>query len=377
MNDFDKVLLRKERKNRFYNQYNKIKNKYNFSDSQLAEILDCSISTLKDSLNCSKPYCNSDLMISFCHKFGEELAIDINYLYYAEESTHDALLKNNQTNSLNFPHSCDFVELTDKSHTGRFYGYYYSCNYKKIDTFILDIEYNDGVADKAVLYISGNSVSPTGSEVTVKKVLYGKPMLLKPSLVHICLQSKYGNDIFILDYQFLDFRSSRPREQLYCTYGSLLTLKRDITQYPEQKAFLMVNEPISPSNLHFIDGFLKLGQDDIIVPAQALDDLEYGLLNCSQSVKSFFEACPQINIFSQPVYKFSEKMLIAAGQSSSLDNAIIAKTILYLKERSINPRTINYPVTRFYSKFLSSLRTDENNEIHKRNKQNPSEKSSF
>ena len=357
-------IPRKQRKERFCVQYNIIKNKYHLSDSQSAEILGCSISTFKDSINPKNSYCNSDLLISFCHKYGDELGIDINYLYYGEEPKNLDLSKPGSATILaslgeNIQHPYDFAELNDPAYMGTFYGYCRNSQYDKIDSFILDIFNDDDGASKAELKMVSASLSPTGNSRKVEKVLYGKPMLLKNTLVHIEFHSAQGNDMYTLDYKWISINSNGKNKRIHCANGALLTINRGIDKYPEQQAFIIVNRPVNPKNMHFIDGYLKLAQDEIIVPAKALTNPENGLLNCNESVKEFFKNSPQINILNQEVYCFSEKMLLAAGEANNIDIFTTAKAILYLKEHSINPKKIDHPIIKEYSKFISSLCLDE------------------
>ena len=361
----DKVdIPRKQRKARFCNQYNIIKSKYNLSDIQASDILDWSISTFKDSINHKKSFCNSDLLISFCHKYGDELGIDINYLYYGEQPKNFDVQKVGSSEFLDSlitsdNSSCDFVELQDPAYMGTFYGYCRNSQYDKIDSFILEIFTDDNGTSKAELKMVSTSLSHTSEARKLEKILYGKPMFLKNTMVHIDFHSEQGNDMYTLDYKWISINTNGKNKRIHCANGALLTLNRGIDKYPEQQAFIIVKNPVKPEHMHFIDGYLKLNQDEIIVSAKALTNPENGLLTCNESVKKFFESSPQINIFNQEVYCFSEKMLLAAGEANNIDIFTTAKAILYLKEHSINPKKIDHPIIKEYSKFISSLCLEE------------------
>ena len=67
-----------------------------------------------------------------------------------------------------------------------------------------------------------------------------------------------------------------------------MTPCRATNRYPELQSFLLLDKPVLPQNLHFVDGFLNLTQDKIIVPADKYDAETDSLLANDDNVKTFF-----------------------------------------------------------------------------------------
>ena len=355
MSSENKEDIRYQRKKRFCEQYNIIKEKHNLSDAKLAEKLDCSLSTLKDSINPNKHFCNSDLLISFCHRYADELGIDINYLYYGEATSADTPVRSGPKD-IPFSHPNDLHILDDPAFMGTFYGYCQDARHDTIDTFTLTIGTNENGAF-AKLNINCSSVPVYGNNVSSQNELYGTPIILLPDLVYITFQSESGSHFYSIYYKYIKINDRN--KNLYCAYGSLTTIFHGTSKFPQQQAFIISSEPIKEDNIHYIKGFLKMSQDQIIISSDILDEPQNGLMSTDCDVKEIFDRNPQINLIKESVYCLSEKMLLALGEANNIERSVTAKAILTLKEHSMNPKRINYPVTKLYLlNFIKNLVSD-------------------
>ena len=144
---------------------------------------------------------------------------------------------------------------------------------------------------------------------------------------------------------------------MYCRYGSLMTPCRSTDRYPQMQTFLLLDKPVLPENLDYIDGYLHMIQDKIIVPAEVYDSEENGLLKNDETVKTFFENCSGMHYNKEEYYCFSEKVLLALGEANGVDYDTTAATIMTLKKHSINPKVVDFPNIKTYSKFFAGLTT--------------------
>ena len=62
-----------------------------------------------------------------------------------------------------------------------------------------------------------------------------------------------------------------------------------------------------------------------------------------------------MNYNKEEYYCFSEKVLLALGEANGVDYDTTAATIMTLKKNSINPKVVNFPNNKTYSKFLAAL----------------------
>lgn len=247
-----------------------------------------------------------------------------------------------------FRHSHDCRMLTDEAFMGTFYGYCRNTlNNNEIDNFTLTIG-----KEQATLVLTIHTLR---SE-KLQKTLYGKPMHLGRDIIYIVFQSDAGDDMFILSYSWFQIRAGG---KLYCRYGSLFTPRREQNRYPQMQAFVMLDNPVPSEHMHYVDGFLRLSQDKIIVPANRYDAEAGGLMATNKKVQHFFEQCDSATVHAEPYYCFSEQVLLAIGDSKDIDFDITAATIMTLKENSINPKVVDFPNNKTYSKFLVSLTADK------------------
>ena len=121
----------------------------------------------------------------------------------------------------------------------------------------------------------------------------------------------------------------------------------------------MLDRPVAPENMHFVDGFLRLSQDKIIVPADKYDAQIGGVMTTDKNVKAFFDQCKDLQYSKEEYYCLSEKVLLAMGEAHSIDYDTTAATIMTLKENSINPKVVDFPNNKTYSKFFAGLTTDK------------------
>ena len=309
------------------------------TDEKIAEEIGIPLSTLKYTLN-NKGF-SSDVAIAFCRTYH---VADLNFLF--SDVKEDSAC-------VTFQLSTDCRPLDDEAFFGTFHGY--SRNTQSdhcVEKFVLTISKEKTNDARAVLTLFGQNQK---SE-PVEKILTGKPMHLKPNIIYIVLQSENGDDMFVLSYNWFKINTGK---RLYCRYGSLMTPCRSTDRYPQQQSFIMLDKPVSPENMHFVDGFLRLSQDKIIVPADKYDTQAGGMMATDKNVKAFFDQCKDLQYSKEEYYCFSEKVLLAMGEAHGIDYDTTAATIMTLKENSINPTVVDFPNNKIYSKFFAGLTTDK------------------
>ena len=309
------------------------------TDEKIAEEIGIPLSTLKYTLN-NKGF-SSDVAIAFCRTYH---VADLNFLF--SDVKEDSAC-------VTFQLSTDCRPLDDEAFFGTFHGY--SRNTQSdhcVEKFVLTISKEKTNDARAVLTLFGQNQK---SE-PVEKILTGKPMHLKPNIIYIVLQSETGDDMFVLSYNWFKINTGK---RLYCRYGSLMTPCRSTDRYPQQQAFIMLDKPVSPENMHFVDGFLRLSQDKIIVPADKYDAQAGGMMATDKNVKAFFDQCKDLRYSKEEYYSFSEKVLLAMGEAHGIDYDTTAATIMTLRANSINPKVVDFPNNKTYSKFFAGLTTDK------------------
>lgn len=329
---------KKNAKEKFMQLYVKYKNESGKSDEKISNEIDIPLSTMKYTLN--GPSFSSDFAIAFCRTYH---VADLNFLFsdIKEESAF-----------VTFQLSTDCRPLDDEAFWGTFYGYCRNTQSDHcVEKFILKISKNKNEDALAEFVLYGQNQK---SE-SVKKILTGKPMHLKPNIIYIVLQSENGDDMFVLSYNWFKINTGK---KLYCRYGSLMTPCRSTDRYPQQQSFIMLDKPVSPENMHFVDGFLHLSQDKIIVPADKYD-AKAGLMETDENVREFFSLCRDLQYSKEEYYCFSEKVLLAMGEAHGIYYDTTAATIMTLKENSINPKVVDFPNNKTYSKFFAGLTTNK------------------
>lgn len=343
------LVSRSEAKKRFLKAYYALLEERKWKNHHIAEDLGMNLSTVKESVNYSTPNLNAEFVIAFCLKYK---TIDIKAIYQddVEEPVTPETQKENFTV---FRHSRDCHVLEDEAFMGTFYGY---CRYTQydhtVDRFVLTVgkDTYDTVQAKLAL----DSRNQRGERI--QKTLFGKPMHLEPDTIYIVFQGDAGDDLFIMMYSWFKISMGK---HLYCRYGSLSTPCRATNRFPQMQSFLMLDKPVTPANMHFVDGYLRLSQDKIIVPADKYDAQSGGLLATNETVKTFFGRCKDLQYSKEPYYCFSEKVLLAMGEANGVDYDTTAATIMTLKENSVNPKVIDFPNNKTYSKFFAGLTSDE------------------
>lgn len=309
------------------------------TDEKIAEEIGIPLSTLKYTLN-NKGF-SSDVAIAFCRTYH---VADLNFLF--SDVKEDSAC-------VTFQLSTDCRPLDDEAFLGTFYGYCRNTQPDhRVEKFVLKISKNqnkDALA-KFILYGQDQKSEP------VKKILTGKPMHLRPNIIYIILQSECGDDMFVLSYNWFKINAGK---RLYCRYGSLMTPCRSTDRYPQQQSFVMLDKPVSPEKMHFVDGFLRLSQDKIIVPADKYDAQSGGVMATDKNVKAFFDQCKDLQYSKEEYYCFSEKVLLAMGEAHGIDYDMTAATVMTLKENSINPKVVDFPNNKTYSKFFAGLTTNQ------------------
>ncbi len=338
-----KVIERKEKaKKRFievFNNYIKVKGK---SIKEISKELGIPVGTVNDTLNKNNKTLSSDLVSAFC---AEYKTVDLNYIYLGELGR----IEKYEDNYTKIWNSTDCHPLSDEAFMGTYYGYCRNTqDNNKIDNFVVSIIATTNNSVQAELKL--NTFDQKGT--SFEKLLYGTPMHLEPNIIYIVFQSIKGDDMFILSYNYFKINSGK---KLYCRYGSLLTPCRATNRYPELQPFLLLDKPVLPQNMHLVDGFLNLTQDKIIIPANKYDTETDGLMATDENVKTFFTKCKDMHYNKEEYYCFSEKVLLALGEANNVDYDTTAAAIMTLKKNSINPKVVNFPNNKTYSKFFASL----------------------
>lgn len=345
-----------EAKKVFLECYEAVMNDCDLSDKEMAKRLGCPYTTLKQTISkndVDADKLNADIVISFCHRYGNKYDFDVEYIYYGE--TREPKYNKDNQHTI-FKHSEDCQELQDDAFMGTFYGYTYNTMHNAIDNFILNIDKTSDDICTATLELECFRRITDQKSDRIKKTLYGKPMHLKPNLVYIVFQADKGDDIYVFAFRYFKINYGK---RLYCRYGSIITNKRETVRYPQMQSFVFFDSPIKQENMHYIEGFLKLSNDKILVPADIIEENTFGTQEQKERVKKFFTYCNDIQFHKEEYYCFSEKVLLALGESKEIPKDIIASTLMTLKEKSINPSTISYPDNTTYSKFLSALSETE------------------
>ena len=330
---------KKNAKEKFLRLYRKFKEETGKSDGRISLEIDIPPSTMKSTLN--GPNFNTDFAIAFCRTYH---VADLNYLFsdVKEEAA-----------CVTFQLSTDCSPLDDEAFFGTFYGYCRNTQSEHaIEKFILRItrEKNGDVGAEFTLY------GQNQKSEAIKKILTGKPMHLKPDSIFIVLQSENGDDMFILSYNWFKISNGK---KLYCRYGGTITPCRSTSRYTQLQSFLMLDKPVAPKNMHYLEGCLRLVQDRIIVPADKYDAHTGGLLATDEKVKMFFEKCRDLRCRREEFYSFSEEVLLAAGGANGIDAHTTAAVIMMLRANSINPKVVDFPNRKTYSRFFAGLTSSE------------------
>ena len=322
-------------RDKFRDIYNKFKTETKKTDEKIADEIGIPLSTMKYTLN-GKGF-SSDFAIAFCRTYH---VADLNFLFsdVMDDSAYVA-----------FQLSTDCRPLEDEAFLGTFYGYCRNTQAAhSIEHFVLQLSRNGRKDAEATLTLYGRNQKAE----SIKKVLTGKPMHLKPNIIYIVLQSENGDDMFILSYNWFQIG---PGKTLYCRYGGAITPCRSTSRFTQMQSFVMLDKPVTPENMHYLDGYLRFVQDKIIVPAERYDAESGGLLATDEQVKSFFSQCRDLHYTKEPHYCFSEKVLLAMGEANGISYDTTAATIMTLRENSINPKVVDFPDNKIYSKFFAGL----------------------
>ncbi len=342
----DKVVQRKAAaKDRFIKVYDNFVGSTGKTNREIAIELGIPLGTLNDTINRDTKTLSADVVAAFC---AEYRVTDLNYIYLDEQ---DEPQEDNVSYTL-CRHSVDCHPLRDESFLGTFYGYCRNTQYLDvIDSFVLTINVTTKNKSQAKLVLNTHNQK----REVVTKTLYGTPMHLEPDMIYIVFQSEWGDDMFIMSYNWFKINSGK---KLYCRYGGVITPCRSTVRFPQEQIFLMLDKPILEEKMHYLNGFFTMAEDRIIVPAKAY---EGDLMQNNEKVKEFFDKCSDLQYKKEEYYCFSEKVLLALGEANEVDYDTTAATIMTLKEKSINPRVVSFPNNKTYSKFFSSL-TKENDD---------------
>lgn len=320
---------------KFMDLYRRFKDETKKTDEKISDEIDIPLSTMKYTLS-GKGF-STDFAIAFCRTYH---AADLNYLF--SDGGIDS-------SCVTFQLSTDCRPLEDEAFLGTFYGY---CRNTQpdhgIEHFVLKLTREKNQDARAEFTLCGKNQRGEA----VKKVLTGKPMHLKPDIIYIVLQSAHGDDLFTLSYNWFKLN---PGKKLYCRYGGIITPCRATSRYTQMQSFVMLDKPVAPENMHYVDGYLRLVQDRIIVPAEKYDAVSGGLMATDGRVREFFGQCRDLQCTKAEYYTFSEKVLLAMGEANGIAYDTTAAAIMTLRANSINPRVVEFPNEKTFSKFFAGL----------------------
>ena len=326
-------------RDKFLTLYYRFKDETKKTDAKISEEIDIPESTMKYTLN-GKGF-STDFAIAFCRTYH---AADLNYLFSGAGI---------DSSCVTFQLSTDCRPLEDEAFLGTFYGYCRNTQPEHcIEHFVLKLtrEKNQDAQAEFTLYGKNQKNEP------IKKVLTGKPMHLKPDIIYIVLQSAHGDDMFTLSYNWFKLN---PGKKLYCRYGGTITPCRSTSRYTQMQSFMMLDKPVAPEHMHYVDGYLRLVQDKIIVPAEKYDADSGGLMSTDVRVRDFFDQCRDLRYIKDEYYTFSEKVLLAMGEAHGIAYDTTAAAIMALRANSINPKVVEFPNEKTFSKFFAGLAEKE------------------
>ena len=125
------------------------------------------------------------------------------------------------------------------------------------------------------------------------------------------------------------------------------------------QSFMMLDKPVAPEHLHYVDGYLRMVQDRIIVPAEKYEAASGGLMATDPRVREFFDQCRDLRHIKEEYYTFSEKVLLAMGEAHGIPCDTTAAAIMALRAASVNPKAVEFPNEKTFSKFFAGLTEKE------------------
>ena len=320
---------------KFLNIYYNFKDETKKTDEKIADEIKISLSTMKYTLS-GKGF-STDFAIAFCRTYH---AADLNYLFSGTGI---------DSSCVTFQLSRDCLPLEDEAFLGTFYGYCRNTQPEHgIEHFVLKLTREKNQDARAEFTLYGKNQRGE----SIQKVLTGKPMHLKPDIIYIVLQGQRGDDLFILSYNWFKLN---PGKKLYCRYGGTITPCRSTSRYTQMQSFMMLDKPVAPEHLHYVDGYLRMVQDRIIVPAEKYEAASGGLMATDPRVREFFDQCRDLRHIKEEYYTFSEKVLLAMGEAHGIPCDTTAAAIMALRAASVNPKAVEFPNEKTFSKFFAGL----------------------
>lgn len=295
--------------------------------------------TFYNSISEANTTLSEKVVITFCHLAG----IDINQIYYGKAEIEE---NNRETSTFSvFKHSSAYKPLEDEKFFGKFYGYIYNSIYKSIDSFTLNIEKQPDGVPLATLKMYSKERDGNGIWDVVERQLTGKPMHLHPDLVYIHFQEDEGDETFTFAYKYFTINHAK---KLSCRDGALITQCRMQNRFPLIQSFVFFDRKIREEHLHFIEGYLKLSENKLFIPDDALRKLR----SENEAVDSLLTRCP---VGTKECTGISATLLEQAAIEENIDYDTVAEVICRLKEISVNPEIIPFRDNKMFSKYLSSL----------------------
>lgn len=384
----------------FISVYKKLSYEYKFLGNRTATEKELHIkeSTQRDTLDGRKkkgsderePHLNAEFVIAVCHKFD----LDIEEIYFpknldelktAYNNRIDGGKKSNMEYSiilketvnrilsksknedvqrlsedyrykvLTLPELKNYGILSDDAYMGTFYGYCCNSQYQKLDSFELKISKDREGIVSAALKITCYSQKKLGEDSSLIRVYEGIPIHVKNDLVYIVFNEKGKAGFCIFAFNYIKIKEGG---KIFCTNGTLLTLRPSTNRTPIIESFVFMDKPIKKEKLHHVKSFLKLTQNEIIVPCEKIDRL----IEENESVRTYLEK-RKLSAEREEVYRFSERSFYENGMKEGIDRKIVFEALDALKEISANPNYLEFSafgeMNKFYSLFLKSLQDED------------------
>ena len=248
-------------------------------------------------------------------------------------------IKNNGT--FDIYRSRDYHDLTDPFFCGTFYGYFRqyrneagATDYQGLMPFMLEITNDENTGTNATL--SFYRYQPNHGKSLMK--FSGKPMI-GGQMIQIVLQRDCGDDIITMSYHWIEI-SNNP---LQCRFGVMIAQDRKV-RCPQLQRFIFFNSPLSKENEKYVDAFLRLSDEQLVVPQSRNEYLSQ-------------EALDFLTKYGREIsgHMISAKDSVAAAQSDCVSEKDAVKNLLEIAQQSLAPLVITSAENNQLSDFFRSM----------------------
>ena len=260
----------------------------------------------------------------------------------------DHLNELNNNSSFDIYHSRDYHKLTDPFFCGKFYGYFRqyrnesgATEYQGLMPFVLEITNDENTGANATL--SFYRYQPNHDKSLMK--FSGKPMI-GGQMIQIVLQRDCGDDIITMSYHWIEI-SNNP---LQCRFGVMIAQDRKV-RCPQLQRFIFFNSPLSKENEKYVDAFLRLSDEQLVVPQSRNEYLSQ-------------EALDFLTKYGREIsgHMISAKDSVAAAQSDCVSEKDTVKNLLEIAQQSLAPLVITSAENNQLSDFFRSMLPKEQQE---------------